>query len=72
MPIAFSPNGRWIVFDRCLTRSRTTQIFLASVDGSHVRRLTQRQRGAADPTFSANGREIAFVAGSGHSIDISA
>ena len=66
---SFSPNGRWIVFDRYLTRSRTTQIFLASVDGSHVRQLTHRKRGAASPAFSTNGREIAFVAGSGYSID---
>jgi Tol biopolymer transport system component len=66
---SFSPDGRWIVFDRYLMRSHTTQIFLASVDGSHVRQLTHRKRGAGGPTFSANGREIAFVAGSGYSID---
>ena len=66
---SFSPNGRWIVFDRYLTRGRTTQIFLASVDGSRVRQLTRRRRGAADPTFSSSGREIAFVGGSEYSID---
>jgi Tol biopolymer transport system component len=65
---SLSPSGRWVVFDRYLKRSWTTQIFLASVRGADVQQLTHRANGAADPTFSPNGRTIAFVADYGHSI----
>jgi Tol biopolymer transport system component len=55
-----SPNGRWILFDRYLSRSGRSQLFLASIRGGRVRQLTHGP-GGADATFSANGREVAFV-----------
>jgi Tol biopolymer transport system component len=62
---AFSPNGKWIVFDRFGQRSRRTQLFIASANGSHVRQLT-RGRGAASGAFAPNGREIVFVGNDGN------
>jgi Tol biopolymer transport system component len=57
----FSPDGKLIVFDRWLKRSRRTQLFLIASDGSHVHQLTHGSS-ASEPTFSPDGRRIAFVA----------
>jgi Tol biopolymer transport system component len=57
---SFSPDGRWVVFDRFLRRSRRTQVFLASLEGSRIHQLTHGQ-GASQATFFPGGRMLAFV-----------
>lgn len=58
---SFSPNGHRIVF----ARGFNTNIFVIDVNGSHLRRLTHATGDEEDlaPTFSPNGRKIAFQLG---------
>ena len=58
----WSPNGRWIVFERSLARGK--DIFVVSTDGSGERRLT-RGLGNELPAWSPGGRKIAYLAFSG-------
>jgi Tol biopolymer transport system component len=60
----FSPNGRWIAYEREIERRGQRQhradVFLVRRDGSHRRRLTVGGN-AADPVFSPDGRWLAFT-----------
>ncbi len=56
-----SPNGRSILFDRVPNGGNRAQLFLVPSRGGRARQLTYGPGGAAEGTFSPNGREIAFV-----------
>jgi Tol biopolymer transport system component len=59
---AFSPGGNRMVFEGCRTRSRCA-LFTIKTDGTRQRRLTafvRRPEAISNPTFSPNGRMIAF------------
>ncbi len=59
----FSPNGRWITFERTIGNRKQahshSDLFVIRRDGTHLRRLTFGGH-AEDPVFSPNGRWIAF------------
>jgi TolB protein len=59
---AYSPNGRLIAFEgqREPGATQGSHIYLMRSDGSGVRVLTKGSFDDADPTFSADGREIVF------------
>lgn len=70
----WSPDGRWIVFDRC-TPSGPCSIWLVRPDGSGQRRLSEpcRSTGHADvcgddsnPSFAPDGRHVVFQHEFGH------
>ena len=66
---AFSPDGRRIAFfsvgitypSPTARPSITGQIHVMNADGSNVRRLTNNAGSSARPTFSPDGRKIAFT-----------
>jgi Tol biopolymer transport system component len=58
----FSPNGRWIAFTRQMDSSGgVLHIFLVRPDGSGAVDITPGLQGAGAPTFSPDGRQIAFA-----------
>ncbi len=62
-PVSWSPDGNSLVFAR-RTRSRKGSIlndlFLVSRNGKKTRRLTKSRR-ASSPSFSPDGKQIAFI-----------
>jgi Tol biopolymer transport system component len=62
-----SPDGRTLLFEASDTGSSRTQLYLADIDGSDVRRLTNEPNGAVAGTWSPDGEEIAYVVGWEHS-----
>jgi Tol biopolymer transport system component len=66
-PLAsWSPDGRLIAFSRTEADLRNDpnpvyQIWVVKPDGSGLRQVTTRARGASSPTWSPDGRRLAFV-----------
>ena len=56
---AFSPDGTQIAFNS--NRDDNNDIYVANVDGTNVRRLTNNPAIDTSPTWSPNGRQIAFT-----------
>lgn len=56
----FSPDGSRIVFERSSVRQIHEEIFSVRANGSHLRRLTRSKANDNSPTFSPDGRLIAF------------
>jgi Tol biopolymer transport system component len=57
-----SPDGRYVAFGTWTSlggNKAERWLYLIDVDGSHLRRLTDRQ--GVDPAFSPDGRRVAFV-----------
>src|SRR3954447_25970565 len=57
----FSPNGQWIVFERGIEPMGTYHVFLMRSNGTGAVDLTPGLQGAAGPTFSPDGSQIAFL-----------
>jgi TolB protein len=57
---AFSPDGRFIAYTRAF---RGADLLVARADGSQPRRLIQNGRENIQPTWSPDGKRIAFVEG---------
>ena len=55
---AWSPDGKTIVFTRVSGKER--DLFLIGADGTGLRQLTSHMLDAADPSWSRDGRMIAF------------
>jgi serine/threonine protein kinase len=55
---SFSPDGRWIVFDR--PASRGQEVWMADVRGEHQRQLTSLGGDASRARWSPDGKRIAF------------
>src|SRR5437762_11589665 len=57
--VSVDPSGRWMLFSS--TRHSThPQIYLQRVDGTSVVQLTTDQADYSSPTFSNDGKHIAF------------
>jgi Tol biopolymer transport system component len=56
---SWSPNGQSVVFDA--TIAGTTGIYVASLDGGSLRRLTKGQATETDPEWSGNGLSIYYA-----------
>jgi TolB protein len=57
---SWSPDGKRLAFDTasCCELRKGSAVYIARVDGSHVRRLA---RNASQPVWSPDGRKILFV-----------
>jgi Tol biopolymer transport system component len=53
---AWSPDGRWLAFDSPDAKSHEEHIWIASIDGKHLRALGQGE----NPQFSPDGNSIVF------------
>jgi len=60
----WSPDSREIVFasNRAKPKSAIDHLYVMNADGTHVRRLTHDQLDAREPSFSADGKRIVYVA----------
>jgi dipeptidyl aminopeptidase/acylaminoacyl peptidase len=59
---AVSPDGTMVAYTS-QDEAGTTQIFIASLDGTDVQQVTHDQRGAVDPDWSPDGAAIAYTSG---------
>lgn len=57
---AWSPTGEWIAFAGRANRKDKMDIFLVDVTGAQVRQLTHGEGSNEDPTWSPDGRLLAF------------
>jgi Tol biopolymer transport system component len=57
---ALSPDGKQVVFVGDPKGLQGTHLFIADVDGSHVRQLTNGSA-ESEPAFSPDGKRIAFI-----------
>lgn len=57
---AWSPTGEWIAFAGRANRKDKMDVFLVDVTGGQVRQLTHGEGSNEDPTWSPDGRLLAF------------
>jgi len=57
---AWSPTGEWIAFAGRANRKDKMDIFLVDVTGGQIRQLTHGEGSNEDPTWSPDGRLLAF------------
>jgi TolB protein len=57
---AWSPDGRWIAFERSASPAGDPQIYLVNRNGSGLRRVRTFKNGAFDPAWSSSGEKLAF------------
>ena len=58
---AVSPDGSMLAFVG-LAADGSTQIFVANIDGTGIRQVTQDSLGASDPSWSPEGSQLVYVA----------
>ncbi|MCD6383419.1 MAG: PD40 domain-containing protein [Thermoplasmata archaeon] len=64
---SFSPDGEWIVFQMVVAGDRQADIYKMRIDGSSLTRLTHTNDATeSDPSWSSDGKNIAFVSYSAH------
>jgi TolB protein len=57
---AWSPTGEWIAFAGRANRKDKMDVFLVDITGGQVRQLTHGEGSNEDPTWSPDGRLLAF------------
>jgi len=62
---AVAPGGDVMLFEASVEGSKRTQIFVANLDGTSVRQLTDAPGGAWDGAWSPDGAKIAAILGDG-------
>ncbi|TAH37066.1 MAG: S9 family peptidase [Planctomycetota bacterium] len=69
-----SPDGRWVVFAVSATdfdnNKRKSDVWLAAVDGSVVRRLTSHDKSSSSARWMPDGRSILFLSARGGSSQV--
>jgi Tol biopolymer transport system component len=58
---AWSPDGKRVAFVRCGLSSDDCDIYVMNADGTGIARLTAQAGANVDPTFSKDGKRIAFA-----------
>ena len=69
-----SPDGRWVVFTRRTydwdADATSTNLWIVSIDGQQLRRLTTAKAHDLGPVWSPDGKSIAFISSRGGSSQI--
>lgn len=58
-----SPDGTMVLFDAAVGVTEPHQIYVANLDGTRVRKITDEPAGAVDGSWSPDGSEIVYAAG---------